>query len=176
MNTSDLLITLRYKLPRNQYTDYQIVESLNYVMKEINLVLNNITSSLTVTSITIPLVDNSADLPSDLESIIDVSDKINIPITEDLDGYTYKIIGNTIQAQGDSVTVFYRKTFPVYIFDTSITPSTIDLPVSFDNPIIDNIVALLTGQPLTIKDQVIKLVANRDGKKRPQKLRFTYKG
>jgi hypothetical protein len=36
----------------------------------------------------------------------------------------------------------------------------------------DNIIALLTGQPVNIQIQTIKLIANRDGKKRPQRLIF----
>lgn len=172
MNTSTLLTTLRFRLDYNSYSNYQITEALNYVLKEINLALNGITSSLTVSSATLPLTDNQADLPSDLESIVQVVDKINISVTEELDGFSYQIAGNKIMAQGDAVTLYYRKMFPVYEYDTAITPETIELPSSFDNPIIDNIVALLTGQPLTIKDQVIKLIANRDGKKRSQRLIF----
>jgi hypothetical protein len=172
MLTADLLVSLRYKLPLNEYSGYQIVEALNYVMKEINLALNSVTSSLITTSATLPLVNNEADLPSDLESIISVKDKINVPFMDEIDAYTYQIISNKIKAEGDSVTIYYKKSYSQYEFDTTITPTTIDLPVSFDNMIKDSIVALATGQPVNIQAQAIKLIAGRDGKKRSQRLIF----
>jgi transcription antitermination factor NusG len=141
-------------------------------MKEINKALNGITSSLITKSTTLTLTNNAADLPSDFESIIEVVDKINIPMTAELDAYTYKITVSQILAQGDTVTLSYRKSFPVYVFSDTITPTTIDLPVSFDNMLIDGIVGLLTGKPIDIKAETIKLIANRDGKKRPQRLIF----
>lgn len=173
MNTADLLTSLRYKLSYADYSDYQITEALNYVIKEISEALNSVSSSLINTSATLTLTDNEADLPSDLETIIYVTDKINIPITDELDAFTYQIEGNTIRTEGDTVTIYYRKTLPEYTFDgTVITPSTIDLPASFNNMIKTNIIAFLAGQPTDIKIQTIKLIANRDGKKRRQRLIF----
>lgn len=172
MNTADLLVSLRYKLPREQFSEYQIVDALNYVMNEINLALNSITSSLTTKSAILTLTANEADLPTDLESIIYVKDKVSIPITDELTAYTYQIIGNKIKCEGDTVTIYYRKSLPVYEWDSAITPTTIDLPVSFDNMIKDSIVNLLTNQPMELQLATLKLVANRDGKKRPQSLIF----
>jgi hypothetical protein len=172
MNTADILISLRYKLPRETYSEYQIVDGLNYVINEISLALNSITSSLLTTSAILTLEDNEANLPSDLESIIKVKDRICIPFTDDIDAYTYQIIGNTIRAEGETVTVYYKKTLPTYSYNGAITPTTIDLPVSFENLIKDNIVAFVTGQPLNIMQDAIKLASTRDGKKRPQNLIF----
>jgi hypothetical protein len=172
MNTIDLYLSLRYKLDYDLYTDYQITDALNYVMKEINLALNSVSSSLITTSTTLTLTNNEADLPSDLETIISVDSKINIPITEELGGYTYQIVGNKIKAQGSTVTIYYKKSYPQYVFTTTITPTTIDLPVSFDNMIKNNIIAYVTGQPTDIQLQTIKLIASRDGRKRPQRLIF----
>ncbi|WP_094603461.1 hypothetical protein SPSIL_015180 [Sporomusa silvacetica DSM 10669] len=174
MNTSDIISAVRYKVGFVDFTDYQITESLNYVIREISLALNSITSSLITTSTTLTLTDNTAPLPTDLETIISVTDKVNIPITDELSAYTYQIVGNTIQAQGDTVTIYYKKTLPEYSFDGEIVaPTTIDLPNTFSNMIIDNIAALLGGQAINIQTMAIKLVANRDGKKRAQRLIFT---
>lgn len=174
MNTSDLLTSIRYKVGFTDFSEYQLVDALNYVIRETGLALNSITSSLLTTSVTLTLADNLATLPSDLESIIDVTDRVNIPITQELDSYTYQIVGNTIRAQGKTVTVYYKKTLPEYNYDgETVTPLTIDLPTSFNNMIKDNIISFLTGQPTNIQAAVIKLVANRDGKKRPQRLVFT---
>lgn len=172
MLTDDMFCSLRYKLPENEVTPYQITDALNYVMKEIALALNSVSSSLLTASAVLPLVANAADLPDDLETIINVTDKINIPFIEELDADTYQIVGNTIQAQGTTVTMYYKKSYPLYVYGTAITPTTIDLPVSFDNMIKNNIIAYVTGQPTNIQAQTIKLIASRDGKKRPQRLIF----
>lgn len=172
MNANELFISVKYKVWYNNYTDYQITDSLNYIMKEINLTLNSISSSLTTKSVTLTVVNNEAELPSDLESIISVTDKISTPINSELDAYTYQVEGNTIRTQGDTVKIYYKKSYPQYVFTDVISPTTIDLPASFDNILRDNIVLLLTGQPIDIKLQVIKLMASRDGKKRPQRLIF----
>lgn len=174
MDTSALYASLRYKLNENEYSPYQITDALNYVMNEISLALNSISSSLITTSATLPLTNNEADLPSDLETIISVVDRINVSLSAEIDAYTYQVEGNKIRADGETVTVYYKKTLPEYSFDGSaITPSTIDLPVSFNNMIKDNVIAHLTGQPTNIQTQTIKLIANRDGKKRPRRLAFT---
>ena len=173
MLTNKLLVSLRYKLGENEYSFYQITDALNYVMKEINLALNSVTSSLITASATLTLTENEADLPTDLESIISVVGKINIPFMDELDSITYQVVGDKIRAQGDTLDIYYRKSFPQYEFGgTEITPTTIDLPASFDNMIKDSIIALLTGQPSNVQAQTIKLIANRDGKKRPQRLIF----
>jgi len=173
MDANQLFLSLRYKLGENDFSPYQITDALNYVIKEIVLALNSISSSLTTTSTTLTLVSGEATLPGESESIISVGDKINIPLNSELDGHTYQIVGNKIKAQGDTVTIYYKKSFPVYVYGTEITPTTIDLPSSFDNMIKDNIIAYITGQPTNIQAQAIKLIANRDGKKRPQRLIFT---
>lgn len=173
MNTSSLYVSLRYKLSENDYSPYTIVDALNYVVNEISLALNSVSSSLITTSAVLTLVNNEADLPTNLETVISVKDRVSVPISAELDAYTYQIEGNKIRADGETVTVYYKKTLPEYYFDGAvITPSTIDLPVSFNNMIKDNIVAYLTGQPTNIQTQTIKLIANRDGKKRPQRLAF----
>jgi len=172
MNTDSLFLSLRYKLNENEFSNYQITDALNYVMKEINRALSGVTSSLITKVVSLALVNNQATLPSDLESIIQVTDKICIPFTDTIDAYTYQITGNTIQAQGETVTIYYKKSYPQYVFTDVITPTTIDLPVSFDNMLRDNIINLLTGQPTNIQAQTIKLIASRDGKKRPQRLIF----
>jgi hypothetical protein len=172
VNANELFISVKYKVGYDTYSDYQITDALNYVLNEINIALNSVSSSLITASTTLSLVDSEAELPADLESIISVTDKICIPFNSELDGYSYQIIGNTIKAQGDTVTIYYKKSNPQYVFDMTITPSTIDLPVSFDNMIRDNVIAFLTGQPTNIQLQTIKLIANRDGRKRPQRLIF----
>jgi hypothetical protein len=175
MNTADLLVSLRYVLNRETYSDYQIVDALNYVMNEISLALNNISSSLVHTSAELTLTNNEADFPSDLESIISVKDRVNVPLSYELDGYTYQIEGNKIKAQGNTVTVYYKKTLPTYSLSGetgAILPTTIDLPVGFNNMIKDSVIAIVTGNPVNIQVQAVKLAATRDGKKRPQKLIF----
>jgi hypothetical protein len=173
MNTSSVIIPVRFKVGYEAYSDYQVAEALNYVIREIGLALSSITSSLITTSATLTLTDNEADLPSDFENIIIVPSKTNIPISDDLDANTYQMIGNTIRCQGDTVKIYYKKSLPEYSYDGSVyEPTTIDLPGSFTNMIIDNVIATLTGQPTDIKAAAIKLVANRDGKKRPQNLIF----
>jgi hypothetical protein len=178
MTTAELLLSLRYKLPDDQYSPYQIVDALNYVVNEVGLALNSVTSSLITTSASVTLTDNEGDLPSDLESIINVGGdadyKVNIPITEELDADTYQIVGDKIRCQGSTVTIYYKKNLPAYSYvSEAITPTTIDLPVSFNNMIKENVIAYVTGQPTNIQPQVLKLIANRDGKKRPQRFIFT---
>jgi hypothetical protein len=179
MTTNELLIALRYKLRENDFSPYQIVDALNYVINEISVALNSVTSSLITTSATVTLTDNEGDLPSDLEAIINVGgtgtdQKILAPAQEELDAYTYQIVGSKIKCQGTTVTIYYKKHLPAYSYASdAITPTTIDLPVSFNNMIRDNIIAFLTGQPANIQPQVLKLIAGRDGKKRPQRLIFT---
>jgi hypothetical protein len=178
MNTADLYISLRYKLPEEEYSPYQIVDALNYVINEISIALNSVTSSLITTSASVTLTLNEGSLPSDLETIINVGgtgedQKLQYPIQDELDAYSYQIVGSKIKCQGTTVTIYYRKNLPSYSYvSKAISPTTIDLPVSFNNMIKDNIISYLTGQPANIQLQTIKLIANRDGKKRPQRFVF----
>ena len=173
MNIVDIFSSLRYKLPHNEFSDYQIVDSINYVVREISLALNSVTSSLITASVTLPLVDGTVALPADFESLIEVKDKTNVPIQADLDAYTYKVLGNAIYAQGETITLSYRKSFPQFAFDgETFTPTTLDLPVSFMNIVRDNVLSLLTGSEPNIQKQVLQLASIRDGKKRPQRLAF----
>jgi len=174
MLTSALYASCRYRLTEETYSTYQIVDALNYVMREINLALNSVTSSLTTETATLTPVAGVADLPADFESMISVGSLVSIPTDRTLDSYAYQIIGNTIQVEGTTVDIYYRKSFEEYTWDGAvITPMTIDLPSSFNNMIIDSVVGRTMGQSVSIQSQALRLISIRDGKKRDRIPVFT---
>lgn len=178
MLVSALYGSVRYRLPENEFSPYQITDALNYVMREINLALNSVTSSLTTKTATLTITAGAANLPADFESMISVGGPefptVNLPYDRELDSYSYQIVGNTIEIEGDTVDIYYRKSFDEYSFTgTAITPATIDLPVSFNNMVIDNVVGRVIGQPVNVQNQALKLIATRDGKKRDRTPVFT---
>lgn len=174
MLTSALYASCRYRLPEESFSTYQIVDALNYVMREINLALNSVTSSLSTKTATLTITAGSATLPADFESIISVGDLVSIPTDRELDSYAYQIIGNTIKVEGTTVDIYYRKSFDEYTWNgVLISPTTIDLPASFNNMIIDSVVNRTMGQPINVQSQALRLIASRDGKKRDRIPVFT---
>jgi len=177
MNTSALFSSVRYRLPEEQFSPYQITDALNYVVKEINLALNIVTSSLTTATAGLTVTNNEAALPADFESMISVGDwNTNytlISTDAELDAFSYQIVGSKMKIQGTTVLIYYRKSFPIYTFSTTITPTTIDLPVSFDNLLIDSVINRAMGQPVNVQSQALRLISVRDGKKRSRTPIFT---
>ena len=177
MLTSALYASCRYRLPEENFSTYQIVDALNYVMREINVALNGVTSSLTTGTATLTITAGVATLPADFESMISVGGPdfptVNVPYDRELDSYSYQIVGNTIKVEGTTVDIYYRKSFAEYTWDGAvIAPATIDLPASFSNMVIDSVVNRCNGQPVQAQQQALRLITTRDGKKRPRNLIF----
>ena len=184
METKALYTAVRGVLPDEKYSIYDIVDGINYVISEVYSALNGITSSLTSSSVALALTANATDLPADFESMISVggrdNPKILIPNDATLNSCTYQIEGNSIKTEGSTVLIFYREAAPFYAFGTYtdspsvsvIYPEVIPLPGSFTNIITDNIINQVTGKPVNVQAQALRLIANRDGQKRPRITRF----
>lgn len=178
MLTSALYASCRYRLPDESFSTYQIVDALNYVMREINVALNGVTSSLTTKTATLTITAGAASLPTDFESMISVGGPefptVNLPYDRELDTYSYQIVGDTIEIEGTTVDIYYRKSFAEYTWDGAvIAPATIDLPASFNNMVVDSVANRTMGQPVSVQQQALRLIASRDGKKRDRTLIFT---
>jgi len=176
MLTSALYGSVRYRLPDESFSPYQIVDALNYVVNEISLALNGITSSILTAPATLTITAGVATLPTDFESMISVGD-VDAPLTlipadRELDAFAYQIVGNTMHVEGITVDIFYRKFLPSYSFDGTITPTTIDLPTSFNNLLVDSVIMRCNGESVNAQQQALRLIASRDGKKRPRNLIF----
>lgn len=128
MLASDLLSELRLDLgdpAGTTYSDYQLMNSLNSVLRLVNISLQNISSSLIKKATTLTLTGGTAPLPDGFLSIYDVAagSQSLLPQTGslDLDDYTYRIIGNQIYANYDALNIIYLSVFTI-VQTTDVLP------------------------------------------------------
>lgn len=158
---------------KNVYSDYQVINALNAILRQTNKVLSNITSDLCKARTTLTLTAGAVDLPVDYQAIIRITDSNNIPLTArtteiDTSPYIFEIIDNQIIANVPTVILTYKKFFAdidlEYDTNGQIVEKTLPLPDFFKDSLTVYTKAALDGtitdEPL---DAVIKrLVSRRD--------------
>lgn len=177
MILQDQLLDIRYAvgdMPGDVYSDYQIVNALNTVIRQVNAQLCNMTSDLIKTRTTLTLVDGAVDLPADFQSMVKLTGANNSilrprTIEADTDTYTFEILNNQIVANQDTVTLTYKRSF-VELDGTLST--TMPLPDFFKDVLTMYTKVMLQGSisqgdgsilpPL--EQKVITLVSGRDKK------------
>lgn len=156
-----------------KYSDYQLIAALNSVL---SIVYNSLSSSNTevlTKRATVALTDGVGDLPEDFLSVVSVFRPSGDVLTPqgkstDVDAYTYRIRGNKIYSENDTVTVDYKPYFVEIAYDT--TGDELDLPNFFMELLKKYCVIVLQGginkADSTIVQQVTsdvyKLIAGRE--------------
>jgi hypothetical protein len=168
MKPQDIFLSVRYEIndiAGNDVSDYQILNKYNSVMRMINTALGAMNSTLVQKSVILTMVNGSADLPTDYDSVVTVKGSWELypqTASQDVDNVTYKIISNKLYATGD-VTFIYNSSYtPITLDDIG---NTLSLPDSLFELIKTSIVSLIGGatiDPAYIQQQVANKVAMRD--------------
>lgn len=137
MLAKDIMADVRFSvgdMGKVKYSDHQLVNAINQVMRQINTTLCNITSDIVKTRVTLALTNGSVSLPIDYDSLIKITTIDNLPMyyrtsENNDDSWTYELIGGMIYANQSSVVLTYKKSFPE--FDVNDTNVTLPLPDFF---------------------------------------------
>ena len=73
MKASELFVEFRYEVNdqnKIRFSDFQLMNSLNSVLRLMNNALNTLFSPIIVTSATVALTNNSGALPADYQSLV----------------------------------------------------------------------------------------------------------
>lgn len=170
MNVDEFVVSLRYDLQDadgTKYSDYQVLDALNKILRLVNQQLCNMSSDLIKVKTDLTLTSGNVSLPADFqaETRVLVSTVILIPrTTEDTtDTATYEIYDGKLYANQTTVTLTYKKSFSDI---TAISATALPLPNMFVNLLIDLIKQKLSGAvdavltPI-ISQELYKLVAKR---------------
>lgn len=158
---------------KTKYSDYQIVSTLNAIIRQANKVLSNVTSDLVKKRVTLTLADGVIDLPVDFQAIIRITDASNIPLVartteNEVSTYIFEVIDNQIIANVAVIILTYKKFFTdidlEYDENNEIVDKDLPLPNFFKDTLTVYTKATLDGtvtpEPL---DTVLKrLVVGRD--------------
>lgn len=121
MKASELFVEFRYDINdqfKARFSDFQLMNTLNSVLRLMNNALNNLFSPIIVTAVTLPITNSQGTLPTDYQSIVVVKitgdDTSLEPITllATPTNEQYKIMSGAIYTNNSSVDIIYRKTFP----------------------------------------------------------------
>ena len=145
MLVSDLIKSIRIAVDDtngDRYSDYTILNIVNSVFTNFVNLLNKHNSELLHKEVTLTMVDNSCDLPSDFAKPISISyDGEELAPTAKLTNNGYKIIGNQIKSKLTSLDLVYASYFP----DAFTSGSTVPFPSYLNEYIKKYIVMVLTN-------------------------------
>lgn len=183
MLASDVLNSLRFDIDdqgQTKYSQYQLLDKMNTALRMINVQLCNLSSSLVTKSAGLSMTNGSAPLPDDFQAPLKVQGLSNelFPTTDDVDSFTYRIIGNLLYANQD-VTLEYKCSFPALTFDDNmkIVTDLLPLPDNFFD-LLKQIIKDLLGGTLQdtittyVQQQVFNLVSGRERTKLVRKKLF----
>jgi hypothetical protein len=177
MTIADFIKSLRMMpevndINEGRISNYQIFDALNYVLSAVFNTLAKMNSTvITKPAATLTLTANSVDLPSDFQSVVNVTDSSDTPLrlaskNEELSEKNYRIIGNKLYSVNSTVKLTYK------YFYTRITSTatSFPLPDSFIEMAKDYTAIKLGAKPVPdgksliamITDDVYDLTANRD--------------
>ena len=122
MRVSDLLHQIRYAINDNDKIEFSDAELLNYVNQAqdyiSNVAINNAFKGL-IKEVVLALTDGKAELPQDFarEYSVVANGYIlkSLPADADVNEYSYKIIGNSLYSQNDTVKLYYFHMYPAYV-------------------------------------------------------------
>lgn len=131
MKVSELFVEFRYEINdqnKIRFSDYQLMNSLNSVLRLMNNALNTLFSPIIVTSATVALTNNSGALPADYQSLVvitktgDASPLEPVTLQTTPTNEQYKIMNTTLFSNNSSVDIIYRKTFSKIVAVTEDVP------------------------------------------------------
>ena len=125
MIVAEFLFSLRVDINdtlKTQYSDFDLMNSLNSVLKIVNNTLVKRKSDLIAKSATIPMISGIGDLPNDFIAVITVKTSGNQELYphKSIGEGGYKITAYNIYASGDSIGITYRYAFPKLIISDEI--------------------------------------------------------
>ena len=146
MIVAEFLFSLRMDINdtlKTQYSDFDLINALNSVLKIVNNTLVKRKSDLITKSATIPMVGGVGDLPADFISIVTVKTVTNTEMYphKSIEDGGYKIVSNNIYANVDNSVITYRYAFPILVVSDNIP-----LPDWFSELIKKYIMMLVSNQ------------------------------
>ncbi len=149
-----------------KYSNYQLIDAINSVLNIIYNAISHTSSTILTQSNVIALTDGVGTLPDDFLSIIDAQKSVGgrqISLesrsqSQEVDPWSYKIIGNQIYSQNDVLTILYEP----YFDDISINDIDTDLvlPKYFREVIKKYAVMTLTGGVNTKDSTLVEQVTS----------------
>ncbi|MDR1701883.1 MAG: hypothetical protein LBR56_03820 [Sporomusaceae bacterium] len=117
MLVDELIYSLRLDIGdtnKTEFSDYQIINTLNSVLKIVNNALTKRKSDLITKNAVLALENDETELPADFIAIVRVVNENMYELfpQKPLNDFGYKIVGNSLTAQTPVVTITYRYSFP----------------------------------------------------------------
>lgn len=182
MTVAELFTDVRYQLSDEQksgYSDNELIGYLNQTNDYVFATLIDASSNLAIKEATITLVNGEASLPEDFQaedSIIteDYNKLLSITPSEKVTQTTFKVLGNTIYSDNDTIIMYY---FYMPTSYTAIT-DTLNIPKYFKNLYIQMVkfLTLNTDEYETSVEQALMMrfesnimsIAGKRGNSNPQ--------
>lgn len=152
-----------------KYSDYQIVDALNSVLNMLYNELATFSNDLLIRTETLRLVNGEAELPEDFLQMVEVyrGDTVYLPQTKGdaVSPFTYIVLGNSIYAQTDKLTIDYKPQFEEVDMDS--LDFDMDYPAYFKEFIKKLVIMALSGKLempeglAYMRDTIKSLTANR---------------
>ncbi|WP_196606600.1 hypothetical protein [Pectinatus frisingensis] len=149
-----------------KYSNYQLIDAINSVLNIIYNAISHTSSTILTQSQKINLTNSAGKVPDDFLSVIDVQKSVGdrqISLqsrsqSQEVDPWSYKIIGNQIYSQNDVLTILYEP----YFDDISINDIDTDLvlPSYFREVIKKYAVMTLTGGVNTKDSTLVEQVTS----------------
>jgi hypothetical protein len=117
MLVDELIYSLRLDIGdtnKAEFSDYQIVNTLNSVLKIINNALTKRKSDLITKNDVLAVENDKVELPADFIAVVRVVNENMYELfpQKPLNDFGYKIVGNILTAQTPTVIITYRYAFP----------------------------------------------------------------
>ncbi len=145
MTVQDLINQIRYQIndtDKIEFTDGELLNYVNQAQDYISQVAINHRFKGLIKMSDLSLSDGKATLPEDFvrEHKVKAGSRLlnSVSVSEDVDVYSYKIIGNEIYSGNDQLTLYYFYMYPAYIAMTDI----LKIPMIFENLIREMVVYL----------------------------------
>ena len=136
MTIQDLINQIRYQVndtDKIEYTDSELIEYINQAQNYISKIAINHRFKGLINQSDLSLSDGKATLPADFvkEHKVKAGGKLlkSVSVSEDVDIYSYKIIGNEIYSGNEKITLYYFHFYPTY----TVVTDTIQIPRIFEN-------------------------------------------
>ena len=122
MRVGDLLQQIRYAINDTDKIEFSDAELINYINQAqdyiSNVCINNAFKGL-IKETDLTLIDGKTELPQDFvrEYSVVANGYIlkSLPADAEVDEYSYKIVGNSLYSQNDTVNLYYFYMYPAYV-------------------------------------------------------------
>jgi len=145
MTIQELINQIRYQvndIDKIEYTDSELIEYINQAQDYVSQIAINHRFKGLINQSDLSLSDGKATLPTDFvkEYKVKAGGKLlkSVSVSEDVDIYSYKIIGNEIYSGNEKIILYYFHLYPTYTAATD----TIQIPRIFENLLREMVVYL----------------------------------